>query len=64
MPDTLRLALVVGFAGAYTTFSALMLETSVLYRDGAAGRAALNLIGSAALGLLAVSLGALAGARP
>jgi CrcB protein len=61
--DTPRLAVVVGFAGAYTTFSALMFETSALYRDGAAGRAALNLIGSVALGLLAVTLGALAGAR-
>ena len=62
-PETLRLALVVGFAGAYTTFSALMFESDALFRQGAAGRAGFNLAGSLALGLLAVRLGALAGAR-
>ena len=62
-PETLRLALVVGFAGAYTTFSALMFESDTLLRQGAGGRAAFNLVGSLALGLLAVRLGALAGAR-
>ena len=63
-PETLRLAVVVGFAGAYTTFSALIFESDSLLRESAPGRASLNLIGSLALGLVAVRLGALVGGRP
>ena len=40
-----------------------MFESDALFRQGAAGRAGFNLVGSLALGLLAVRLGALAGAR-
>ena len=63
VPDALRLAVVTGFLGAYTTFSSLAFETDALYREGAGGKAAINLVGSIALGLLAVRLGAIAGAR-
>jgi CrcB protein len=52
-PET-RLALVAGFCGAFTTFSALMLDAARL----PAGRALLYVAGSAAAGLLCVRLGA------
>jgi CrcB protein len=59
--DTTRLAVAVGFIGAYTTFSTLMYD-SVLLSDGGARIAAMvNLFGSVALGLLAVRLGILVG---
>ena len=62
--EALRLAVATGFVGAYTTFSTFMFESDALFRDRAAGRAMVNLVGSVVLGLLAVRLGALAGARP
>ncbi|MBA2725760.1 MAG: fluoride efflux transporter CrcB [Actinobacteria bacterium] len=55
-PD-IRIALTVGFIGAYTTFSTLMLETFELGETRAAMFATLNLVGSIALGLLAVWVG-------
>jgi CrcB protein len=58
-----QLAVTVGFLGAYTTFSTFMYESDVLLRNGAAGRAVLNLVGSVALGLLAVRLGVALGQR-
>jgi CrcB protein len=42
---------------AYTTFSTLTLETYRLVEDGALGAAALNALGSLAVGLVAVWLG-------
>lgn len=54
-----RLALVSGFCGAFTTFSALMLDAARL----SAGRALLYVAGSAAAGLLCVRLGAALGGR-
>lgn len=53
----------VGFLGAYTTFSTFMYESDLLIRDGAMTRATLNLVGSLVLGLIAVRVGVLAGAR-
>ena len=53
----LRSALAIGLLGAYTTFSTLSYETYRLLEDGAVGLAAANMLGSAALGLLAVYLG-------
>jgi len=50
-----------GFLGGYTTFSTYALEGVLLYADGRRRLAALNLLGSVAVGLLAVALGAAAG---
>jgi CrcB protein len=53
----LRLAVVTGFLGAYTTFSTLSLDTYRLLDGGQAGAAILNSVGSLAVGLVAVWLG-------
>ena len=50
----LRGPLMIGFLGAYTTFSTFMLESWRLVEDGAWQLAAVNLVGSVALGLIAV----------
>jgi CrcB protein len=55
--ETTRLAVAVGFVGAYTTFSTLMYESVALLDDGAAIKAVFNLAGSLLLGLLAVRAG-------
>lgn len=47
--------------GSYTTFSTWMFETHRLGEDGEIGRAALNLLASAGIGLAAVALGRLIG---
>jgi CrcB protein len=47
-----RLLLMTGFCGAYTTFSALILETSNLLREGEAARALTNLLLSVIVGFL------------
>jgi CrcB protein len=53
----LRLAIVTGFLGAYTTFSTLSLDTFRLIDAGDHGVALLNSVGSLAAGLVAVWLG-------
>ena len=58
---TLRVALMTGLMGAYTTFSTFSLETFRLFEDGATGSAIANIGFSVMLGLLAVWLGAVAG---
>lgn len=50
----LRAPLMVGFVGAYTTFSTLMLDSWRLVEDGLPMLALLNLVGSTALGMVAV----------
>jgi fluoride exporter len=55
--DAARVAIGVGFVGAYTTFSTYMFESNALLDDGAIIKSCLNLFGSLALGLLAVRLG-------
>jgi CrcB protein len=55
---TLRLAIGVGFVGAYTTFSSLMYESITLYEVGARWTAAINIVASVIIGLFAVMLGA------
>jgi fluoride exporter len=57
LPASARAPLMIGFLGAYTTFSTLMLESWRLIEDGAVGMAAANLIGSSVLGLSAVFVG-------
>lgn len=59
-PD-LRIAVTVGFLGAYTTFSTLALETFEFGETHAWGWAALNVGASITAGIAAVWLGAAAG---
>ncbi|MEO8423203.1 MAG: fluoride efflux transporter CrcB [Actinomycetota bacterium] len=53
----LRTSLMVGFVGAYTTFSTFSFETVRLIEDGALRTAALNVAETVVLGLLAVWAG-------
>jgi CrcB protein len=57
MSDALRLAIGVGFLGAYTTFSTFTYESSRLWDDGEMIKATAYVVGSVALGLLAVRFG-------
>ncbi len=59
-PDDVRLAVAVGFLGAFTTFSTFGYETLALIEDGSWLAALINILVSVALGLLAVHAGALA----
>ena len=47
-----------GVLGGYTTFSSYQLDTATLYNKQKRGTAAMNWIGSVAVGLLAAGLGA------
>ena len=57
LPSDLRSPLLVGFLGAYTTFSTLMLDSWRLVEDGLPALAAVNIAGSVALGVAAVVAG-------
>jgi CrcB protein len=61
LPAGIRLPIMVGFIGAYTTFSTLGLETWRLIEGGATILALVNLLGSAVLGLVVTVLGLMAG---
>jgi CrcB protein len=61
LPADIRGPLMIGFLGAYTTFSTFMLESWRLVESGAWGLAIANLGGSLALGLVAVFLGLMVG---
>lgn len=57
IPEEYQLALLVGFLGAYTTFSAFGLDNMHLAADQQFGRMALYVISSNALGIAAVWFG-------
>jgi CrcB protein len=57
LPREIRGPVMIGFIGAYTTFSTWMLESMRLFEDGAWQLAALNLVGPVVLGMLAVAGG-------
>lgn len=57
LPAPIRAPVLVGFIGAYTTFSTLTLETWRLAEDGSHALALANMGGSAVLGIVAVFAG-------
>lgn len=57
--DELRLAVGIGFLGAFTTFSTFGYETHALLEEGAWGAALANAAGSVLVGLIAVRSGIL-----
>lgn len=61
LPASVRGPLLIGFIGAYTTFSTLMLESWRLMEDGALGLGLVNLIGSSMIGMVALVGGLMIG---
>lgn len=57
LPAEVRAPLMIGFLGAYTTFSTLALESWRMLEDGAWLLASANLLGSVLIGLIAVVAG-------
>ena len=57
LPADIRGPVLIGFIGAYTTFSTYMLESWQLIDSGAYELAVVNVVGSAVLGLVAVGAG-------
>src|ERR1700753_1046288 len=55
--DNMRLFVMVGLCGGFTTFSAFSLQTLDLLRAGATTRAGINIVASVVLCILSVALG-------
>lgn len=61
LPASIRGPVLIGFIGAYTTFSTLMLESWRLIESGAVVPGVANLVGSSLIGMLAVIGGLMLG---
>lgn len=61
LPAEIRGPVLIGFIGAYTTFSTWMLESWRLVESGVIALALANLVGSVAIGIVAVGVGLLVG---
>ena len=61
LPAEIRAPVMIGFLGAYTTFSTWMLESWRLLETGQAVAAMANLAGSTLLGIVAVAAGLIVG---
>ena len=57
VPSTMRLMMITGFCGAFTTFSAYILESYALIKVGAMVKALLYLFGSLSFGLILFRVG-------
>jgi fluoride exporter len=55
--QNVRLFVLVGFLGGYTTFSTFAFESLTLWERGEAGMSLTNLVGSVVAGVVAVGLG-------
>jgi fluoride exporter len=62
-PESVRLFVMIGLCGGYTTFSSFSLQTLDLLRSGAVVRAAINIAASVAFCVAAVAAGHLAAAH-
>jgi fluoride exporter len=62
-PENLRLFVMIGFCGGYTTFSSFSLQTLDLLRSGAMTRAAVNIGASVILCVASVAAGHLVAAH-
>lgn len=61
LSPNVRILLMAGFCGAFTTFSTFILETAYLIRDGESMRAFLNMFLSVLIGLVILRAGILVG---
>lgn len=57
LPEHLRLAIGVGFLGAFTTFSTFTVEADAIVREGSTARALAYVVLSVVLGLAAARVG-------